>query len=439
MTQRLVILAIAAGCMLAVSLHELPGGGAPAHSIMVLGFMLIAAYCLGYIGELLSLPRITGYIIAGLVLGPHLLGFIDQQAISDLDFLNSLALAFIAFCAGGELHLPAIRKRIRSITMILAGNTVVILLGVTGLVFAASPLVPFMREQPMAVRLAMAVIIAVISTARSPSSVIAVISEVRARGPLTDTVLSVTIATDVVVILLFGMAVSLSHTLLDPGGAMGLGLVLTLLLEIVITMLLGFILGRGMIVLIKNLGEELPIIIAAAGFLVIKSCHLFSDYLSSAHEISLHLEPLLICMAAGFTVQNFSSRGESFLESMDRVSLPIYVGFFAITGAMIDLEMLSAGWLLGLLVFGSRALMLWLGSLAGSAVAKDPPEIRNRVWLGFVTQAGVSLGLVAEVVRRFPEMGLYLQSILIAAITVNQVVGPVLFKYVLRRSGEATR
>jgi Kef-type K+ transport system membrane component KefB len=439
MTNRLLILLIAAGCMLAVSNQEFPGGEAPAHSIMVLGFLLIAAYCIGYLGEKLSLPRITGYILAGLLLGPYCLGFIDEHALADLGFLNNLALAFIAFCAGGELHLKSIRERIKSISLILAGNTLVILTGVTGLVLAAAPLVPFMKDQPFGVRLAMAAIIGVVSATFSPAVAMAQISELRARGGLTDTVLTVTIATDVVVILLFGVVVSFCHALLEPAGTVSVLLILNLLLEILITLVLGFLLGRGIIILIRNLGAELPIIIAATGFLVIKSCHMFSDYLYSIHEISLHLEPLLICMAAGFTVQNFSGKGESFLISMDRVSLPIYVGFFAVTGAMIDLEVLRAGWLLGLLVFASRGLMVWLGSLAGSAAAGDPPAIRNYVWLGFITQAGVSLGLVAEVVRRFPEIGLYLQSILIAAITANQVIGPVLFKYSLRRTGEAKR
>jgi len=439
MLPRLLILLIAIGCMLAVGQQELPGTGGAVHSIMVLGFLLIGGYCIGYMGEKLGLPRITGYIIAGLLLGPHGLGFIDRKAIVDLQFLNSLALAFIAFCAGGELQLGNIRKQLISITGILAGNTVVILFGVTGIVLAASPLVPFLREQPFSVRLATAAIIGVISVARSPSSVIAVISETRARGRLADTVLSVTIATDVVVILLFGVVVSVCHSLFNPTDSVSAGLFLHLLFEILVTLALGFLLGRGIIVLIRNIGVELPVIIAATGFLVIKSCHLLGAYLSSTYEVSLHLEPLLVCMAAGFTVQNFSSRGETFLESLDRVSLPIYVGFFAVTGAMIDIDMLRAGWLLGLLVFTVRGLMVWFGSLAGSVAAGDPPAVRNHVWLGFITQAGVSLGLVAEVVRRFPEVGLYLQSILIAAITVNQVIGPVLFKHALRRTGEAKR
>ncbi len=439
MIQRLLILVIAAGCMLAMGHQELPGGGAPAHSIMVLGFLLIAAYCIGYLGEKASLPRITGYIIAGLLLGPHCLGFIDRYAIADLDFLNSLALAFIAFCAGGELKLESIRKRLKTIGFMLVGITSVVMGGVTLVVLAAAPLIPFMKDQPFGTRLAMAAIIGVISTARSPSSAIAVISEMRARGPFTDTVLSVTIAMDVVVILLFGVVISVCHSLVDPAGTAGLGLILHLLFEILLTLLLGYLLGRGIIILIRNLGVELPIIIAATGFLVIKSCHLFSDYLYSIHEISLHLEPLLICMAAGFTVQNFSSKGESFLESMDRVSLPIYVGFFAVTGAMIDLDMLRAGWLLGLLVFASRGLMVYIGSMCSGRLSGDRPIIYRNAWLGFITQAGVSLGLVAEVVRRFPEIGLYLQSILIAAITVNQVIGPILFKYSLRKTGEAKR
>lgn len=439
MLPRLLILLIAVGCMLAVGQQELPGAGAPAHSIMVLGFLLIASYCIGYAGEKLALPRITGYILAGLLLGPHLLGVIDEHAIADLGFLNSLALAFIAFCAGGELHLQSIRKRLKSIAFMLGGITTVIMAGVTLSVLAAAPLLPFLQGKPFGVRLAVAAIIGVISTARSPSSAIAVISEMRARGPFTETVLSVTIAMDVVVILLFGVVISVSHSLIDPSGTVNFAMILHLVFEILVTLALGWLLGRGIIVLIRNIGVELPVIIAATGFLVIKSCHMFSAYLSTAHQISLHLEPLLVCMAAGFTVQNFSGRGETFLESLDRVSLPIYVGFFAVTGAMIDLDMLRAGWILGLLVFASRLVMVYAGSWGSSRLAGDAPLIYRHAWLGFITQAGVSLGLVAEVVRRFPEVGLYLQSILIAAITVNQVIGPVLFKYALRRTGEAGR
>ena len=122
---------------------------------------------------------------------------------------------------------------------------------------------------------------------------------------------------------------------------------------------------------------------------------------------------------------------------MDRVALPIYVAFFAITGAKINLGLLRTGWILGLVVVLVRGLMLYVGAVASGKLARDKPPIYKNAWLGFITQAGVSLGLLTEVVRRFPEIGPHIESILIAAITVNQIVGPVAFKYALNKLGEA--
>jgi len=142
-------------------------------------------------------------------------------------------------------------------------------------------------------------------------------------------------------------------------------------------------------------------------------------------------------MTAGFTVQNFSKHGKTFLLNMDRVSLPIYVAFFAITGASINVGILKEGWLLGLFIATTRGLMVYAGSLISGKLAGAEPAIYKNAWMGFITQAGVSLGLVAEMVRRFPEIGIYVQSILIAAITLNQIIGPIAFKYALRKVGES--
>jgi Kef-type K+ transport system membrane component KefB len=122
---------------------------------------------------------------------------------------------------------------------------------------------------------------------------------------------------------------------------------------------------------------------------------------------------------------------------MDRVSFPIYIGFFAITGAKIDVDVLKTAWFLGLVVVISRTIMIYIGSFISGKLAGDPPRIYKNTWLGFITQAGVSLGLLSEVVRRFPDIGIPIQTILIAAITINQLVGPVAFKYALFKVGEA--
>jgi Kef-type K+ transport system membrane component KefB len=195
-------------------------------------------------------------------------------------------------------------------------------------------------------------------------------------------------------------------------------------------------LGKFIVFLIEKVHVEFPIVIIAMGFVVIEFSHLLGLYLSEVHDIGLELEPLLICMAAGFTVQNFSKHGENFLQRMDRVSLPIYIAFFALTGAGIDLNVLRTGWLLGLTIFLVRLASIYLGSYLSGRIAKSKPKIYKNVWLGFITQAGVSLGLLAEVSRRLPDIGLSIQTILVASIIMNQLIGPIAFKFGLKKVGE---
>ncbi len=404
---------------------------------LVLGFMLLAAYCIGFILEQKGLPRITGYIFAGLFLGPYFLNFYSKEAVESLGFLNSLALAFIAFCAGGELKVSHLKDKLKSILYLITGVTSVVFVGVTLVVFAISELIPFMRGYDTVAKLAIASIFGVIAVARSPSSTIAVISETKSEGDYTDTVLSVTIATDVVIIMLFAVVISASEVLVSGQGTVSFAFLLKLLVEIVVSFILGFLLGKLIIFLIEKVKMEFPVVITAMGFLVIKFSHLLGAYLHQAHEIHLNIEPLLICMAAGFTVQNFSKHGNTFLERMDNVSLPIYIGFFAITGASIDVDVLKTAWVLGLVIVIVRTAMIFIGSFLSGKLSGDPPKIYKNTWLGFITQAGVSLGLLAEVVRRFPEIGIPIQTILVAAITLNQVFGPVALKYALFKVGES--
>ncbi len=437
MFRRFLSLLLVLGCM-AIIIYgrpfELPETVSPT---LVLGFMLLAAYCVGSILERFGLPRITGYICAGLFLGPYFLKFYSKNAITDLNFLNSLALAFIAFCAGGELRLANIKSKLKSIIYLISGVTSVVFVGVTLVVFLMSGFIPFMRGYELTLRLAISAIFGVIAVARSPSSAIAIISETKAEGEYTDTVLSVTIAMDVVIIILFSIIISVCEVIITDQTSISPVFLMELLLEITIAFVLGFLIGKFIVFLIEKVHVEFPVVIVAMGFLVIKFSHLLGEYLHSTHEISLNLEPLLICMAAGFTVQNFSKHGKTFLERMDNVSFPIYIAFFAIVGASIDIDVLKKGWILGMVIVVSRTVMIYIGSYFSGKLARDRPKIYKNTWLGFITQAGVSLGLLMEVARRFPEIGLSIQTILIAAITINQIIGPMAFKYALNKVGES--
>ena len=405
-------------------------------STLVLGFLLIAAYCFGYVLNQWGLPRITGNLLAGLFLGPYFLKYFNTEVVTDLSFLNSLALAFIAFCAGGEFKIESVRHHLKSILVLLSGVTTIVFFGVSITVLTISEMIPFMAGYNFLTRLAISALFGVIAVARSPSSAIAIISETKAKGDYTNIVLSVTIVMDVVIIILFGIVISFCQVLISGAGNIDPTFFLDLLAEIGIALFLGFLLGKSIVFLIQNVKMEFPVVITAVGFIVIKFSHLLGDYLHEVHDIGLHLEPLLMCMSAGFTIQNFSKYGKIFLSKMDGVSLPIYVAFFAITGASINIDILKSGWMLGLVIVLTRTTMIFIGSNISGRLSGDSPRIYKNTWMGFITQAGVSLGLLTEIVRRFPEIGIPIQSILIAAITLNQIVGPIAFKFALFKVGE---
>lgn len=399
---------------------------------LVLGFLLLSGYLVGFFFWKTGLPWITGYICAGLFLGPFFFKFYGPGAVEELGFLNSLALAFIAFCAGGELKWEKIRKNLKSIIYLISGVTSVVFVGVTLTVYLLSGFLTFMNPYNSVTRLVISMIFGVIAVARSPSSAIAIISETRAQGNYTDTVLSVTIAMDVVIIIFFAIVVSLCESMVIGSGTISPAIILMLFFEICLAVFLGFLLGKAIIFLIDRVKVEFPVVIAAMGFMVIRFSYFLGDYLHEIHDINLKIEPLLICMAAGFMVQNFSDHGNRFLVRMDKVSLPIYIAFFTITGATINMEVLKEGWILGLIIVFSRILMIFIGSTISGRLSGDSPVVYKNSWLGFITQAGISLGLLTEIVRRFPDFGESIQSILIAAITVNQLIGPIAFKYGLK-------
>ena len=433
----LISFIIVTGGMLTIVKTNLFGPVSTISSTLILGFMLLASYCIGNFMKYIRLPQIIGYIISGLVFGPYFLELIDKTALTDLSFINSLALAFIAFCAGSELRISNIFNNLKSIYMLVISQTIVVFTGVSIIVFFLIDLIKVFPDIDLAARIAVSMMIGIISVARSPSSTIAIINETKAKGQYTNIVLSVTIVIDVVIIVLFGIVISVCQVLISTKGPVNWLFFLALLFEIIIALVLGFLLGKIIVFLIEYLKVEFPIVVICTGFMVIQFNHLLGNYLKETHNLAVNFEPLLICMSAGFMVQNYSNHGKIFLMKMDKASILIYIAFFTMIGASINIEVMKNSWMIGLAIVLVRFLMLYFASFLSGKLAGDKPEIYNRYWLGFITQAGVSLGLLTEIARRFPEIGVPIQSILIAAITVNQFIGPVALKYALQKSGES--
>ncbi|MBW1870989.1 MAG: cation:proton antiporter [Deltaproteobacteria bacterium] len=406
-----------------------------AGSVLSFGFMILAAYLLAGVLARIKLPRITGYILAGMLFGPSLLGFLSPEVLSELKLVDDLALTFIAFAAGGELRMAMLKRRFRSIVLTLVCLVVVVLVGVTTSILLLRSVFPFTIGLPFVQALGVAAICGALAVARSPSSAIAIISETKARGPFTEMVLGVTVAADVLTIFIFAIILSFSQ-LAVSGQAIDLTFLLGMGGEVVASLVSGVILGYLISLLLARTGSELTVLILGLAFLVTKFSQGLASFLDSEFGVHFHLEPMLLCMTAGFVVQNMTRRGDLFLRVIDRSSLPIYVIFFAISGASLKIEALETMWPWALLLVGLRAVFVYSATYLGGRLSSDPKEFQKASGLGFLTQAGVSLGLAKLVAERFPDFGPELATLLVATIAINQVIGPVGFKYALSMVAE---
>jgi len=398
----------------------------------------LAANQLGGLLRRLHLPLITGFLLAGIAAGPYLLDLISAQAVSRLRWVDEVALAFIGFAAGGELYFRELRNRLRGIALVTLGLVISTFTLVTISVLLIADQIPFLGELPFATRVAVALMAGAVLVARSPSSAIAIVSELRARGPFTQLTLGVTVIMDVVVIALFALNSSVADVLVTHGGfdVAVVGLVAG---EIALSVVLGFVLGqliaRIQALPIADVGHTVLLLLCGYGIFGLSAWVRARTAAEWSHEILL--EPLLICMVAGFTVANFSPRRIDFQRLLLRAGPPVYVAFFTLAGASLALDTVLELWPFVFVLFLVRLLALFVGSTVGGRLAGEPSRINRVSWMAYVTQAGVGLGLAKEVAVEFPGWGDVLSTLVIAVIVVNQIVGPPLFKRALRFLGEA--
>ena len=433
---RLILVFIALSLLMAWAGATPPGVAPGAYTTLVVGLLLLSGYLAGHFLSRLRLPRITGYLCVGMLTGPYLLGFLTREALGQLGFLNELAVTFIALAAGGELRVAELRERMNVIFLSILSQTAVVFIIVTVFVFLAAPLLPFTASFSSFQVLTVGMLFGVLAVARSPSSAIAIINETRAMGPFTETALGVTVALDVLVIVLFGAAVSFCEVAMSPAAALDPGFVAALSVEVLLGIGAGLVVGLALGFYIDRVRANLPLLLLGTALLVTSISHGFAAYLKEAYGFSIHLEPLLICVTAGFTVQNVSRQGSRFIEAIESVSLPVYVLFFTLAGAGLNLEALMQTWTIAILIVGVRTGSIYLSAYAGGRLGGDPPRFNRLAGLTYLTQAGVSLGLALEVSRRFPGWGDAFVTVIVAIIAVNQMIGPIAMKQALIRAGE---
>lgn len=410
--------------------------------IVALGGFLVIALSANHISKFfakIKFPLITGLLLAGIIAGPFVFDLIPSENSKNLIFLNEISLAFIAFAAGSELYLKEIRGQFKSIIWNTLGQLVVtFLLGTTGVLFM-SEFIPFMQDMSFSARLGVAMLMATIFVARSPSSAIAVINELRAKGPFTQTAIGVTVVTDVLVIILFAVCFALSKTLLsgDSFSLLALGI---LLIELFVSFGLGWVLGRFIMWFFKfKMNKNLKVtILIALGYGVYLFANLLGDFTAQPYVFGhkFYVEPLLICILGSYFVTNYSTSRPEFIEILHETGPIIYVVFFTLTGSSLALDVLLEVFLVAVVFFGVRLLGMIGGGYLGGTIAGDSWKFRHLNWMPYITQAGVGLGLATIIKHAFPDFGVQFETIIIGVIVINQVVGPPLLKYALYKVEE---
>jgi Trk K+ transport system NAD-binding subunit/Kef-type K+ transport system membrane component KefB len=398
----------------------------------------LASHRIGTFFSAIKLPYITGYLFAGALAGSFGLNFVPTEAVEQLRFVDQLSLAIIAFVAGSELFLKELLNRLRSIAWIIGAivATAVLIIGIS--VYTLTAFIPFTQDMAAGERLAVALLGATVLLALSPPSTIAVIKEVRARGPFTRLVLGVTVTMDVVIIVFFAINSSLAEALLT-GVGLQLSFVPVLLLDLALAISLGYLAGRLLQATMRLRGMRgLKIsLILALGYSIYALAGFVKAYSLANFPFEIYIEPLLIAMIAGFYITNFTAARDEFADILHDIGPVVYVAFFTLTGISLKLDLLLATLGIALLLFLARGLAIMIGSYAGASIAGEDSHVRRLVWLGLITQAGIALGLAREVSVAFPALGDAFATLIISVIVLNEIFGPLFLKAALRRAEEA--
>jgi len=389
-----------------------------------LGFLLLAGTLMSQLIEVFRVPHLTGYLLAGIIAGPHVLRLIDTDSVKSLAPVNTLALALIALAGGTELRMEQVRKGLRSLVVSNLLQTVAIIVIIGGVFIAARPLLPFTAGLTFSGMCAVALLWGIIATTRSPSATLAILAQTRARGPLASFALASVMISDVVVILVLAGGMMVARPLLEPGSTLSLAAFRALGHEIIGSVSIGTTLGMLLAAYMKVSGRQLMVVLVAVGFGATETLHF------------LQFDPLLTFLVAGFVVQNLSKQGEKFLHAIEEMGGVVYVVFFAIAGADLDIPLLRSLWPVALLLGGARAIVTWGAQRVSAKIARDEPVLERWAWASLIAQAGLTQGLGGVVEREFPSFGGPLRALVIANVAINAIVGPILFKLSLDRAKE---
>ncbi|MHC4871131.1 MAG: cation:proton antiporter [Planctomycetota bacterium] len=396
--------------------------------ILIVGILTVSAYYSGRVVKHIKLPSLIGYMLTGLIFGPSVLGSITEHGMGSLEFINAVALGFVAFTIGSELSLKSLKK--------LGYGIIAVILAESFLAFA----IVFAGIYLLTSDISMALIFAAMAPASAPAGTVAVIQEFKAKGRLTTALYAVVGFDDGLAIFIFGFAFAAAKSILEKemtGSVQGLAD--TLLLpakEIVLSIIAGTIAGFVFCFAVRKLTQKRDRFILTFGFIMI-ACGVSQCF---------HLSLILTNLVIGFILVNTRSQDLVHdIGSQNSNLMPLlFILFFGLAGAHLNLSALPSLGVLGFIYILCRSTGLIVGARVGAVIGKLDDVIKKNVGLGILSQAGVAIGLSLVVLSEFKQLGsehaLAIGTTVITTITATciffEIIGPILTKVALSRAGE---
>ena len=381
--------------------------------LLTLGIMLFTGLAFGRLAKLVKLPNVTGYLVAGLVFGPCFLNLFHAELLPSLDIISDVALGFIAFAVGSEFKLSYLKK---------VGSGPVIIA-----VFEAvmAVVVVFLSLIALGYPADFSLVLSSIAAATAPAATIMVVRQYNARGPLTDTLLTVVALDDAVALMAFGIASAAAQAIGGQSTSI-LVTVLTPIIEIVGALGIGFALGLLFLFPMKYFKKDGNRLIIVCGFIF------FAVGLANL----LNLSSLLLIMAMGATLINVAKVQNTIPRIADFVTPPIFLLFFVISGAELDASVLPTIGLVGVTYVVMRVAGKWLGAMLGAFIAKSPSVVKKYLGPTLLPQAGVAIGLSLIATESFPAYGAKIRAVILCGTFIYELIGPAVSKFALQAAGE---
>ena len=400
-----------------------------------LSIALLAGLLLSRLAKIVKLPAVTAYLISGVLIGPFVLGAlgipgigITSKQIEGFGLISDLALGFIAFSMGNEFRLSQLKKIGKQATVIgvlqALITTVVVDIALIALHFA----------MPNTLSIPAAIVLASVATATAPAATLMVVKQYKAKGPVTDVLLPVVALDDAVGLVVFAISFGIARSM-GTAGVRPLAIILEPLIEIVLSLLLGFVMGLLFTLCEKYFHSRSKRMAVSVTFVMMTVA--ISSLKFEVGGIHIAFSSLLACMMLGTVFCNICEVSEELMDRADRWTTPVLILFFVISGAELDLSVFTQ-WtvvVVGIVYIFARSLGKYYGANISARMTKSDPNIIKYLGITLLPQAGVALGMAIKAIELGPD-GAIVRNITLFAVLIYEIVGPFLTKIALAKAGD---